>query len=129
MPRPASPRSSNNSRPPVTPRYVAPPAPAAPPALPAQGAIGRPTFGQAIKEGIASGFGASIGMRLASAIGFGPQVSVKHESVPAPAPAPVSTPVPVVEPSILSAKQKEYKECIEFGHSKETCENWVLSLE
>lgn len=111
------------------PHYIAPAAPAAPPALPAQGAIGRPTFGQAIKEGIASGFGASLGMRLASAIGFGPQVSVKHESVPAPVPTPAPEHVPVVEPSILSTKQKEYKECIELGHSKETCENWVLSLE
>lgn len=106
------------SRPPVY-HSVAPPIHTPIPMAAPAPAPAKPSFGTIVKEGIASGIGTSVGMRIAGLFGLGPQVSVKHE---APSSHPQTTTVPYWYP--------DYKQCLEKGDQKETCEErWVPEAE
>ena len=134
--RSASPaRSSSRSsrappKPPTAP--VAPAVPAAPSTFaPTQTT---PGFGTLIKEGIGHGIGTSVGMRIAGLFGFGPQVTVKHETNTSA--EPLSTGAPTANTSMTPQTTTtpywypEYKECLQKGEDKEICiERWIPEAE
>lgn len=91
----------------------------------------RPGLGQIVKESIASGFGTSLGMRLAGAFGLGPQVTVKHEnpaSPPTAIPPAISTATAPVLSSSTETKNnmswfQEYQACVKESKKTESeCE-------
>lgn len=98
-------------------------------AVPSAPTYAGPSFGQAIKEGVAYGVGSSIGHRLTSALFGAPVVAVKEAAA---APAPVASPSVCSRYTELKAAMdscvkdaydctlqiEEYRTCIKEGARK-----------
>ena len=102
------------------------------PAMPSAPTYTGPSFGQAIKEGVAYGVGSSIGHRLTSALFGAPVVAVKEAAGTAPAPVVVAPPSACSRYTELKAAMdscvkeeydctlqiEEYRACVKGGPSK-----------